>query len=469
METSSEIQPSFFSRAFWREFYYRPCGAREVLRLALPIVVSAGTVALMNSADRVYLSWYDPTAMNAAFQSGCLLWALITFPTAIAAYVNAFVAQYYGARQNGRIGTIVWQGVFFGFVFGLLFLAATPLVGPTFRALGATYSDSVLEQEYWFYFCLGACASIGHEPLSAFFSGRGEMKTVMVMGISAVVLNMVLDPLLIFGIGGHFRMGLAGAALASALSLWFKFLVYAWLVWKRDRENEFCFRRGWSLNWSEMKRLLRYGSMSGVQGTIENSFFTAFILIMGYFGETESAATAIAFNLNFLMLIPIFGMGIATTTMVGNQVGAQNMKLASRAAYTTVTLACAFASLFVIAFLTVPDFFLDIYMGRTPEKFVEIRPLARNLLQIVAVYLLADTVNAIFAAALRGAADTRFIMIATLSVSIPILAITFIGVRFFGMRVYWCWGWQTSYLFISGAVFCARFMLGKWKGKSLTR
>lgn len=457
------------ARKSLRTWFTRPCGGREILRLALPIVISSGTIALMNTADRIFLSWYDPTAMNAAFQSGTLIWALITFPTELAAFANAFVAQYFGADRKDKIGPLIWQGVFLGFLFGLLFLAATPLVGPFFRALGTPREVSLMEQSYWFYFCIGAAASIAHEPLAAFYSGQREMKVVMKLGIATVLMNVVLDPLLIFGIGGYCRMGLNGAALASALSLWFKFFVYLALVYRRDKTGIYCFRQGCRFSWRKMKMLLKHGSMSGVQGTIENAFFSFFVLLMGWFGETASEATAICFNLNFLMLIPIFGIGIATTTIVGNQVGAGRVDLASRAAYTAATLACCFTGVFVIAFIVTPNLFLDMYMGGSPEKYVEVRPLAINLLRIVAIYLFADTLNAIFTAALRGAGDTRFIMWATTIVVIPLLAAIFGGVFLFDRGIYWCWILQTSYLFVNGAVFVTRFALGRWKNKSLVR
>lgn len=460
---------ALFNKNNWNNWYNRPCGGREILRLAAPIIVSSGTIALMNAADRVFLSWYDPTAMNVAFQAGCLIWALITFPTELACFVNAFVSQYHGAKQKDRIGSIVWQGIFLGAIFGALFIVATPLVGPFFRALGTPRDVSLMEQSYWFYFCLGAVASIAHEPLASFYSGQRETKVVMKIGIATVLVNIALDPLLIFGIGGFCELGLNGAALASAIALWFKFILYLALVYRRDRSGEYNFRKGFRFNFAETKKLLKLGSMAGVQGTIENAFFTFFVLLMGWFGETASEATAICFNLNFLMLIPIFGMGVATTTAVGNQVGAKNFALAKRAAYTSATIACAFAGVFVVAFLFAPNFFLDVYMSKTPEKYVEVRPLAVNLLRIVALYLFADTLNAIFTAALRGTGDARFIMIATSCVALPLLAAIFGGVFLFERGIYWCWGLQTLYLFVNGAVFLIRFARGKWKNKGLTQ
>ena len=460
---------SKFSPSYWREWYTRPCGGREVLRVALPIVISCGTIAIMNMTDRMFLSWYDPTAMNASFQSGCLIWALLTFPQQLASFVNTFVAQYFGAGQKERIGSNIWQGIFLGVVFGLLFVAATPLVGPFFRALGTPRDVSLLEQKYWFYFCLGAVPAIAHEPLAAFFTGQRKMKVVMTLGIATVLINVILDPILIFGIGGYCRLGLAGAAIASAASLWFKFFAYYWLVRRADKSGEFRFRKQCRFDWREMKRLLRFGSMSGVQSMMENAFLTVFVLLVGWFGVKESAATAIAFNLNSLMLVPIYGLGVATATLVGNQVGAQRLDLASRAAYTSATLACAFAGVFVVVFLTMPNFFLDIYMAKNPEKFAEIRSIAFNLLRIVAVYLFANTVNSIFTASLRGAGDTRFIMLATFCVSAPILAIMFGGVIWFQQGFYWCWSLQVSYIFVNATVFAIRFAGGEWKKKSLVK
>ncbi len=479
MEPSSEraanlAQILFFQRlfvlltfAFRRDFWSRPCGGWDVLRLAAPIIVSTGSIALMNFADRVFLTWYDPNAMNAAFLSGCLLWGAVSFPFGIATFVNAFVSQYFGAGENRRVGSVVWQGVFLGLICGPIFVAATPLVERFFEAFGHSPEVVRFERDYWFYFALGIAASIANEALAAFFCGRREMKTVMAVGLFAVLLNVVLDYLLIFGVGGYLRWGVSGAAIATTISLWAKFFLFVWLMLKRDREGVYNVRGGFRFDRSGFWGLFKIGSMSSAQTTAENWCFTLFVLLVASLGEGPSAATAIAFNLDFLVFMPIVGIGVAVTTLVGNEIGAGNPKLASRATGASLALAIPFSGVFTLLFLFAPHFFLDFYAAKNPESFAPIRELSANVLRFVAVYLFADSLNVIFASALRGAGDAKFIMKATLAVFPPITALTFVGVRFWGRGVYWCWTLISVYVFVVGTVYAIRFWRGKWRDANL--
>ena len=102
----------------------------------------------------------------------------------------------------------------------------------------------------------------------------------MTVGLIAVALNVVLDPIMIFGLLGCPRMGVSGAALASAISIWVKFLIYLVLTIRDVDARECGVFEGFKLSLSETGRLLKFGSMSAIQVTLENSLFTVFILTL---------------------------------------------------------------------------------------------------------------------------------------------------------------------------------------------
>ncbi|MBQ4204884.1 MAG: MATE family efflux transporter [Thermoguttaceae bacterium] len=456
-----------FTLAYWRIWYARECGGRETLRLAIPIIISWSSVTVMTITDRLCLAWYGQTEMNASFQASCLFWGLICFPQGIGVFVNTFVAQYYGANQKKRIGSVIWQGVFIGLAFGLLFIAATPFIEPFFRAIGQSAELAALEKAYWKYMALAAVASLGLESLQSFFNGIRETKLVMKLTILGFAVNMVLDPILIFGINGRLELGVEGAAIATAIAMWIKFAAFVYYTVKRDRNGEYGIRSSLKLNFHEMKRLFSFGSMSALQTSAEQWFYTLFVLVMGWFGEEASAATAIAYNMNSLLYMPAIGFGVATSTIVGNVVGAGRQELVGRATRTAMALASVVAGVFSILFLTVPEFFVNIYTMREPETFAATRPLATNILRIVGIYLVADAYNLILASALRGAGDARFIMIATFAVVASIVVAMFGGVFGFGLGVYWCWALQVTYLLVNITVFGLRLRSGKWRDKGL--
>ncbi len=449
------------------DWFKRPCGGIEVFRVGFPIVVSSTTFALMHFADRLFLTWYDQRAMSAAFQAGMLMWLLTTFPTAISAFTNSFVSQYNGAKQYAKIGENVWQGVYFGLAAGLLFVAATPLVAPFLQLLGTQTELALVSRDYWFYTSLGASAAIAHEPLTAYFCGRKDTKTVMWIGLLAILLNTALDPLFIFGINGHMRWGVKGAAIASALALWVKFFVYIFLALHRDKTWRCGLRERYALRLREMGRLVRFGGMGAIQCFAENACYTFVVLFMSRYGDGPAAAAGIAYNLDALVFYPMTGLGIATTTLVGNQVGAGRFDLAARAIRSALTLSLAFTSVFVVSFVAIPNEILDVYARNNPEEFEKIRAITVYSLRFISISLFFETINAILAAALRGAGDVRFIMIATFTISGLSLVALVLGTYVWSFGYLWLWICMCGYSTTNAVVFTARVLRGGWKKSRL--
>lgn len=97
-----------------KTWWTRPAGGRELLALALPLIISTASWTVMNFIDRMFLLWHSTDAMAAAMPAGMLYYTVICYPLGVAAYVNTFVAQYHGAGRPERIGVAVWQGVWLG-------------------------------------------------------------------------------------------------------------------------------------------------------------------------------------------------------------------------------------------------------------------------------------------------------------------------------------------------------------------
>src|SRR3954470_20388833 len=85
--------PDAHAESWWS----RPCGGREVLAVALPLMVQTAFWSIMWFIDRMYLMWYSRDSVAAALPAGMVFWTMICFPQGLAAFVNTFVAQYYGA------------------------------------------------------------------------------------------------------------------------------------------------------------------------------------------------------------------------------------------------------------------------------------------------------------------------------------------------------------------------------------
>ena len=123
------------SQAVERESWWsRPCGGREVLAIALPLVVSTMFWSIQWFVDRMFLMWHSSAEMTAALPAGMAHWTMICFPAGIASFVNTFVAQYHGEGKPERIGLAVAQGVRLGWICTPLFLLSIPLAPLLFGA-----------------------------------------------------------------------------------------------------------------------------------------------------------------------------------------------------------------------------------------------------------------------------------------------------------------------------------------------
>ena len=111
-------------------------GYREVLVIAVPLILSTSAWSVQHFVDRMFLSWYSPETLAASMPAGILFFSLMSLFIGTASYVSTFVAQYFGAEQYQRIGPALWQGVYISLLGGLLLLCLIPFAQPIFGLVG---------------------------------------------------------------------------------------------------------------------------------------------------------------------------------------------------------------------------------------------------------------------------------------------------------------------------------------------
>ncbi len=448
-----------------RSRWNRQGGYRELLVLGLPLIVSTGSWSVQHFVDRMFLTWYSSEAIAASMPAGMLNFTIMSLFIGTAGYVNTFVAQYYGADQKNMAGPSMWQGIYMSILAGVLMIGIAPLSDEIFSLTG--HEQKVMENEiiYFRILCYGAFPMTAASAMSGFFSGVGKTGIIMWVNIWATAVNLTLDYLLIFGNWGFPEMGITGAAIASVISFFSSFILYVVIFLRKSYRREYASVSGWRFDFSLFSRLIRYGFPNGIQFFIEISGFTFFIFFIGSLGRVSLAATNIAFNINTLAFMPMIGFGIAVSIMVGQYLGKDNPELAEYSAYSGFHFTLAYMVFISLLYLFTPDIFLIPFAAQAdPGEFEAIRRLARILLRFVALYCVFDTLNIIFASAIKGAGDTRFVMFILMIVSLFVLIVpSYILIYVFGFGIYAGWGLATAYVIILGLVFFLRFYSGRWK------
>jgi MATE family multidrug resistance protein len=442
-----------------------PGGYRQVLRMAVPLILSTAAWSVQLFVDRMFLSWYSPEAVAAAMPAGILSFTLSSLFIGTTGYVNTFVAQYWGARRPERIGPSVWQGMYVALAGGLFMLAMIPLAAPFFRFIGHAPEVRDLETIYFRTVCTGSFFHIAASGFAGFFSGRGKNWPIAAINGINTAVNILLNYLLIFGNGPFPELGVQGAAIGTVAGAFTAFVAYLAIIFRPKNDRDYHTARGWRLDPELFARLLRYGVPSGVQFLLDTTGFTAFLLMIGRLGMVELAATNIAFNINTLAFMPMIGCGIAVSMLVGQYLGQNRPDHAARSVWSGFQITQTYMVIMAAGYLLLPEVFLAPFAANAdPLTFEPIRRITLTLLKFVAIFSVFDTMNIIFASAIKGAGDTRFVMGMIIGMSLGGLVLpSYVVLVVLGADIYAGWILITAYIVILGFAFLTRFLGGKWR------
>jgi MATE family multidrug resistance protein len=444
----------------------RASGGKEVLRVAAPLVISSLSWTIMTFVDRMFLNWVSGAAMAAAFNAGAVWFVVLCLPLGVCTYANTFVAQYDGARQQNQIGLIVWQAVWIACFFSPFILLAIPLAGPLFEAADHPSEVMALEIEYFQILCVGGPAMLIAQAGASFYSGRGQTQVVMWTDAFFAGLNLVLDFIWIFGYAGFPAWGVAGAAWATVISLWLKAIAYLWLFLRRNHRQPFNTLGGLRFDRHLIGRLLYFGGPSGLQMLLDVTGFTVFVLLVGRLGTTSSEATNMAFSISTLAFMPIYGLHLAVSVLVGERLGENRDDLAARATLTTLQAAWLYMLFISLLYVLAPDMFLFGFFPNGAELTDEqaaVRQLAIVLLRFVAAYNLLDATLMVFAGAIKGAGDTTFVFWVSLLLASLLAGASYLSVEVWKLDVLGCWVLITIWVWSAAIIYAARFLGGKWR------
>ena len=161
----------------------------------------------------------------------------------------------------------------------------------------------------------------------------------------------------------------------------------------------------------------------------------------------------------------MIGLGMAVTVLVGQYLGKNRPDMAEKCAFSGFHIAFFYMAVFASMYMFLPAVFLAPYASQAGgDSFEQIRSITMILLRFVAVYSLFDSLTIIFASAIKGAGDTRFVMVMILVLSLIVLVIpSYVALEIFNADIYAGWTIASAYIIILGFIFLIRFLGGKWK------
>ena len=419
---------------------------REVLRVAWPLVVSMISYTVMGLTDTLLVAQLGTTEVAAVGLASTATFALACFGLGLLGSVKVVVAQATGAGEHERTLTAAFQGVTIAFVLGSLVLMMIPIADEVMTLLGGGGRVASLGGDYLAIRLLGALPMYLGTASFGWFEGRGDTRTPMYVMLVSNGLNIVLDLLLIFGAGPIPALGTDGAAIATAISL---------LVQGGTGLSLFLWRtRGrWSVRLEGIGDLLRIGLPMGVQWGLEVLSWSVFGALVARAGDAHLAAHAISVRILSMSFLPGHAISDATSILVGQAVGAKAPEAARRAADAAMRVCLVVMGLMGLVFLLGGELLL---LPFRPEP--EVLRVGGQLMVWAAAFQLFDAVAMTRQGALNGAADTRWVMLACITLSWSVmLPVAWVLCTRLGWGAPGAWIGLTAYIIVLSATLWARW------------
>ncbi|MCP3956201.1 MAG: MATE family efflux transporter [Desulfobacterales bacterium] len=439
---------------------------RQVIAISLPLAMSMAATTVMEFTDRVFLANHSLEAIAAVVPAGITAFLFIAFFLGVAGYVNVFIAQYIGAGAHHRVGACLWQGIWFTLFASVALSALVLIAQPLFGLVG--HAPEVQRQEtiYFSILCGGGGLNVATAALACFFSGRGYTRPVMAVSFLGMLFNIPLDYALINGLWIFPEMGIAGAGIATVSAWGLMTLVYCLLIFTKKNRARYNLWSGRGFDHDLFSRLLKFGVPGSLQFCLDVFAFTFFILMVGRIDKHALTATNIVFSINSLAFMPAMGFSMGVSTLTGQALGRNRPADAVRAANSSIHLLLAYIFLLDLVFIFAPHWILSIFMEtqKASPAGQEIIRLGVILLRIVAGYVCVDALYMVYSGVLKGAGDTKYLMlvIGSLSLVCMVLPVT-IGVLWFGTGLFFAWGCVVLFIVALFLMSWWRYLGGKWK------
>jgi putative MATE family efflux protein len=299
---------------------------RLLIALSLPGIASTITTTLYNIVDTIWVGRLGHEAIAAL---------TISFPYQILFYaigggtgigISALVSRHFGEKDvdatNHVAGQIFCISAFWGFLFMLVAVAFADRILPL---IGATPDIMEYSRQYFTIISYGAPLIIMGIVMSSLIRGSGDAVKPMIIMVSGTVINIILDPLMILGIGPFPEMGVRGAAWATFIAQCFSagLALFYFFAHKTSFRIKATHLRP---DWSIIKDIYRVGAPTAVFQVMESLVFLILNKVISSFGSVPIAAVGIVIRVSDLAYMPIMGVSNGMLPIIGFCFGAGNYK-----------------------------------------------------------------------------------------------------------------------------------------------
>ncbi len=374
---------------------------RRVIKISWPMIIGELCDSIYSIVDTYFVSGLGTTALAGVGLAGYIVWLSFVVATLFTTGVIVYVSQCYGAGEYDRARRAIGETIAYGFLVGLgvgLLLSrnSTLVVSLLTSSKGVVYTGS----KYFSIRIMCLPVAIIAWSLDSSLRAIGAVRESMIALVSSALLNVFLDPILIYGYKWVPGLGVAGAALATVIATSYLIPVELFFLYRKG------FMPETQLKPRYLWRVVRIGSPTAIERAVFTLGSNIYISLVARCGETALAAHNIGIRIESFIYMPGFAFMIAASTLVGQEIGRGDLESGRRIGWETARVAVtAMGLLGVLVALT------SYYIVAPFSPTEDVRRLASIYLILAGLSESGLALSMVISGAIRGAGNTVIPMI----------------------------------------------------------
>lgn len=381
---------------------------RSLWTLSLPLIVNNVLFTFMGFADLFMVGQLGEDVISGLGNANQVSTFLILLFSSLGQGGSILAAQYWGARDAEGLKKNAGTFVSSGFAVGILLCAVTFLWGRQLvwlLTLGKGEAVAGVGGNYLRILSFGYLLSVPGSMAASVLFAMGDTKSPVAVSLSAGVIDLAGNALLIFGLGPFPRMGYRGAALSTSIAQALQGMAMLALLVSRKGEIRFSLRGLFRVDREQLAMMLKLGLPMTVDGIWWQGARIIYSLIFNWMGSSAYAAYAIVKSVKAMVTVPTSGLQTATMIATGQELGRKNLFRAKVSAHEGVKLSVA-----VMALPAILVFLLAVPIVGMFKIEIDTFKAAVSCTMILAFSIFFTTVNSVIPGVLRAGGDTLAVM-----------------------------------------------------------
>ena len=332
-----------------------------LMKMALPMMLSMLVQALYNVVDSIFVAKISEDALTALSVAFPLQNLMIAFATGLGVGINSLLSRALGEKDQKKADAAAGNGLFLELCAALLFVFIGFVLGPAF--VRSQTSSAIVADHGITY--VRICIGMGAFCFIAIFYERmlqatGKTHLAMIGQLVGALINIIFDPILIFGLLGFPKLGVAGAAIATVFGQFCGAMVALTIHQKKNREIRITLS-GLRPRSFTVRTILSVGIPSIIMGSIGSVMTYCVNRILDGFSSTAVAVFGVYFKLQSFFFMPVFGLNNAMVPLIAYNYGARRPARMKQTIRWAVIYACSIMAVGLLLMQLMPDVFLRLF------------------------------------------------------------------------------------------------------------